>query len=65
MARSQYIWLVVYENGNVDFVKAQTIFQILECDELSKDSDSIMFINRIELAGYSDYNNIIEIPFRD
>ena len=39
MARSKFIWLVIYETGETQFIKAQTIWQILNCSELVEDSD--------------------------
>lgn len=66
MARSQFVWLVAYEDGKVDLVKAQSVFQIIEYGKLSQDADSIIFINRIELVStYSGYEGIIEIPFQN
>ena len=33
MPRSKFVWLIIYETGETQFVKAQTIWQIINCSE--------------------------------
>lgn len=65
MARSKFCWLVVYETGNMQFVKAQTIWQILECGQLNEDTDSIINITKMGFSDSYSYESAIDIPFRD
>lgn len=65
MARSKFVWLIVYETGETQFVKAQTIYQILRCGELVEDSDSIINITKLETSNSYNYENAIEIAFQD
>jgi len=65
MSRSKFVWLIIYETGKTEFIKAQTIWQILECGELCEDTDSIINITRMEIADSYNYQDVINIPFRD
>ena len=65
MARSKFVWLVIYETGETQFVKAQTIWQILNCSELVEDSDSIINMTRMELADSYSFENAVNMPFQD
>ncbi|HCL4479902.1 TPA: hypothetical protein N2D99_001969 [Clostridium botulinum] len=65
MARSRYIWLIVYETGETQFVKAQTINQIFYCNELLKSTDSIINMTRMDLSDDLRYIKAIDIPFED
>ena len=66
MARSKFIWSVTYDDYTVDWVKAQTVWQILDCDKLSNGIDNIISINRVELVGgWADEEYMIDIPFHD
>lgn len=66
MARSKFIWLVVFEDGETQWINAQTTYQIINCDSLLEDSDNIINITRLELASYAyEYKNVLDIPFED
>jgi len=65
MARSKFVWLIVFETGTTQFVKAQTIWQILDYGELIEDSDSIINITKMELANDCSFKNAVDIPFKD
>jgi hypothetical protein len=68
MARSKFVWLVVFENGNTQFFGAQTIDQIISSEKLSENSDDILSITKMSLLSPSDYDyfkNITDIEFRD
>ncbi len=69
MARSKFVWLVVFENGNTQFFGAQTIDQILFSSKLYKHSDEILSITKLSLLGLGqakdDFEDIIDIEFRD
>jgi hypothetical protein len=65
MARSKYVWLVVFESGKVQFFKAQTLWQILDSDDLIEDVESIIGITKLELANSYGFGNAIDIPFQD
>ena len=36
MARSQFVWLLVFEDTTTKYVKAQTISQMMYCDVITK-----------------------------
>lgn len=64
MARSQFVWLLIFDDGSTKYVKAQTISQMAYCNEI--DLDTVINIIRIELIStLSDYPNAIEIKFED
>lgn len=65
MARSKFLWLVVFDDFTTQYFRAQTIVQILNSSKLYTDSDSIININRIELdlGGYDE--SVIDIDFVD
>lgn len=65
MARSKYYWLVVYETGNMEFVKAQTLYQILECGELKEDTDSIINVTKMGFSDSYTHTDAIDIPYQD
>lgn len=66
MARSRFVWLVIYETGEAQFVKAQTLWQILNCGELLSDGmDSIINVTRMELSDSYSYENAIVVPYQD
>ncbi|APH14417.1 hypothetical protein NPD5_3876 [Clostridium sporogenes] len=65
MAKSKFVWLVVFEGGTTQFVKAQTPWQILECDGLIEDSNYIINLTRMELADKWSYKDALDIPFKD
>ena len=68
MARSKFNWLIVFEGGITQFAKAQTIWQILDSNELIEDGDSIINITKMNITydgDYKDTKNIIDIPFQD
>jgi hypothetical protein len=64
MARSKFVWLIVYETGETQFIKAQTVWQILTCNELI-DSDLIINITKMELADKYNYKDAIDVLFQD
>ena len=65
MARSKYVWLIIYETGETQFIKAQTLSQILYCEDLIEDSDSIINITKMGLSDSYGYENAVNIPFQD
>lgn len=65
MARSKFVWLIVFESGNIQFVKAQTISQIVYCDALIEDSDSILSVTKMTLVNNYEYQDAIDILFCD
>ena len=69
MARSKFNWLIIYEGGVTQFAKAQTIWQILDSEELIEDSDSIINITKLESCWDNDSflntQNLIDISFQD
>lgn len=65
MARSKFVWLIVFEDGKTQFVKAQTVSQILYCNDLSQSNDSIINVTRMDLANDWSYEEAAEIPFED
>ncbi|APR02756.1 hypothetical protein CLQ_14473 (plasmid) [Clostridium botulinum Af84] len=65
MARSKYVWLIVYEAGETQFVKAQTVDQIFYCNELLKSTDSIINMTRMDVADDLRYKEAIDISFED
>lgn len=65
MARSKFVWLLVFEGGETQFVKAQNVGQILYNDGLIENSDSIINITRMELASSYNYQDVLDIPFQD
>lgn len=69
MARSKYIWLVVFEDGRVQFFSAQSLEQIIYHKALYSDVEDIISITRMDLAdifaGSGQDRAIVDIPFRD
>lgn len=66
MARSRFVWVIVFETGETQLIKAQTLYQIINCNELIQDSDSIINITKMDLASsHDDHGDIVEIPFQD
>lgn len=65
MARSQYSWLIVFETGEVQFAKAQSIDQIIYNDKLLHYCDSIINITKLDSDSEYEHQNIIEAPFED
>ena len=65
MARSQFVWLLVYDDTTTQYIKAQSIHQIMDCDKIN--SYSITNIIRMELVSWGDdeYPDAIKIPFED
>lgn len=68
MARSKFNWLIVFQGGMTQIAKAQTIWQILDSNELLEDSDSIINITKMDITydgDYDDIKNVIDVPFAD
>ncbi|MCW6065861.1 hypothetical protein [Clostridium sporogenes] len=65
MARSKYVWLIIFETGETQFVKAQTVDQIFYCNKLLKSTDSIINMTRMDIADDLSYKEAIDIPFED
>lgn len=65
MAGSKFVWLVVYGDLSNEYVRAQNVYQIINCPELSQSTDNIIQINRIELASFDNEKGILDIPFQD
>lgn len=65
MARSKFLWLVVFDDYTVQYFRAQSIEQIIESDKLYDDLSYVVNINRIELdlGGYDE--SVIDIDFVD
>jgi len=64
VARSQFVWLLVFEDTTTKYVKAQTISQMMYCDEINMNE----VINIIRIGSVileSDYPNAIEIEYED
>ena len=67
MARSQFVWLLVFEDTTTKYIKAQTISQMMYCDEI--DLDTVTNIVRIDTVAWSsdndDYIDAIKIKYED
>lgn len=64
MAKSQFVWLLVFEDTTTKYVKAQTISQMMYCDKINM--NEVTNIIRIGLASFeSDYPDAIEIKYED
>lgn len=64
MARSKFLWLLVFDDTTTKVVKAQTISQMMYCEQI--DMDSVISITRIELLSCgNDYPNAIDIEFQN
>lgn len=65
MAQSKFLWVVEYSDNEYEFIRAQNVYQIIECPLLSQDADSIIKIEQLELASLVNEDNVIDIPFQD
>lgn len=65
MARSKFVWLIVFDGGETQFIKAQNVWQILDCEDLKAGRDYIINITRMELADNWSYKSATDIPFQD
>lgn len=65
MARSKFVWLVIFETGETQFFKAQTLWQIVESEKLSDTVESIISVTKMELANSYSFEKAIDIPFQD
>lgn len=67
MARSQFVWLLVYGDSTTKYVKAQTISQMMYCDEINL--DEVINIIKIDIVdifpSLIEYPVEIEIPFEN
>lgn len=65
MARSKFVWLLVFEDTTTKYVKAQTISQMMYCDEI--DLDTVTNIIRVDVIpfGVDCYNSAIDIKYED
>lgn len=65
MARSKFVWLLVFEDTTTKYVKAQTISQMMYCDEIDLDTvTNILKVDTISF-GEDDYPNAIDIKYED
>lgn len=51
MANSKGIWCITYSDYTTEFVKAYTVWQIIDSCKLKQDTDNIVNIIRIDFAG--------------
>lgn len=65
MARSKFVWLIVFETGKTQFFKSQTLRQIIDSEYLKEDSDAIISSTKMELADRYNYEDAVDIPFVD
>lgn len=65
MARSKFVWLVIFETGETQFFKAQTLWQILYSDDLINTVESIISITKMDLANDYSFENAVNIQFED
>lgn len=65
MARSKFVWLLVFEDTTTKYVKAQTISQMMYCDEI--DLDTVTNIVRVDTVSFARdcYPNAIDIKYED
>ena len=62
MANSLGIWCIVYSDYTTEFVKAYSIWQIVNTGKIDKDPDYIVSITRVEFAGgWADENDIKDV----
>lgn len=65
MSRSKFIWLIIFETGKSQPVKAQTLYQIINCGKLIEDPDSIISATKIESCNSYSYKDALDIPFEN
>ena len=53
MANSKGVWCITYSDYTVEFVLAETVWQIIDSCKLKYDTDYIVSINRVDFA-YGD-----------
>lgn len=64
LSRSKFVWLLVYSDGTTVYVKAQTIYQMVNYSEIN--FNEVINIIRMDVVGVftgiTGHSEVIEIP---